>query len=88
MVSFRELTRRIWYLVRRDRLAADLEEEMRLHLEMRAARLEQSGLSGSEARYAARRRFGNVAALEEVSRDVWGFTRSCDRSRSRGRTSS
>jgi putative ABC transport system permease protein len=69
-----ELIRRIWYLIRRDRLAADLEEEMRLHVEMRAARLEQSGLSASEARYAARRRFGNVTAMEEVSRDVWGFT--------------
>src|SRR5919109_1751022 len=72
--SFDEIIRRIWYLVRRDRLAADLEEEMRLHIEMRAARMEQAGLSASEARYAARRRFGNVAALEEVSRDVWGFT--------------
>jgi putative ABC transport system permease protein len=74
MMSPRELIRRVWYLIRRDRLAADLEDEMRLHIEMRAARMEQSGLSASEARYAARRRFGNVAALEEASRDVWGFT--------------
>jgi putative ABC transport system permease protein len=73
-MSFRELTRRIWYLVKRDRLAADLEEEVRLHIEMRAARMEQSGLSASEARHAARRRFGNVTAIEEVSRDVWGFS--------------
>jgi len=73
-MSPRELIRRVWYLIRRDRLAADLEEEMRLHIEMRAARMEQSGLSASEARYAARRRFGNATALEEASRDVWGFT--------------
>jgi putative ABC transport system permease protein len=72
-MSIRELARRIWYLIRRDRLAADLEEEMRLHIEMRAARMEQSGLGASEARYAARRRFGNVATMEEASRDVWGF---------------
>jgi len=73
-MSLRELIRRFWYLVRRDRFAADLEEEMRLHIEMRAARMEQSGLNASEARYAARRRFGNVAATGEASRDVWGFT--------------
>jgi putative ABC transport system permease protein len=70
---FGELLRRIRYLARRDRLAADLEEEMRLHVEMRAARMEQSGLSAGEARYAARRRFGNAGALAESSRDVWGF---------------
>ncbi|MDQ3998557.1 MAG: ABC transporter permease, partial [Gemmatimonadota bacterium] len=72
-MSFGELVRRLRYLVRRDRLAADLEEEMRLHIEMRAARMEQSGLGASEARYAARRRFGNVTAIGEMSRAAWGF---------------
>jgi len=72
-MSVRELARRIWYLVRRERLVADLEEEMRLHIEMRAARMEQSGLHASEARHAARRRFGNITTMAETSRDAWGF---------------
>jgi predicted permease len=72
-VTVRAFLQRIRYLLRRDRLAGELEEEMRLHLELRAARFEQSGLSNEAAAYAARRRFGNVPALQETSRDLWGF---------------
>lgn len=67
------LVRRIWAFLRRDRLAADLEEEMRLHLELRVAELERQGMSPGEARHAARRRFGNVGIMGEMSADVWGF---------------
>ena len=64
---------RVWYLIRRDKYAADLEEEMRLHLEMRAESLRQRGMSAGHAASASRRRFGNVTAMTEVSRDMWGF---------------
>ncbi|HEX2191514.1 MAG TPA: ABC transporter permease [Longimicrobiaceae bacterium] len=37
---------------------ADLEEEIRLHLELRAEQLEREGLPPEQAREAARRRFG------------------------------
>jgi putative ABC transport system permease protein len=64
---------RFWYLVRRDRMAADLEEEMRIHREMRAASLQTSGAGARAAELEARRRFGNVTMMTEESRAMWGF---------------
>ena len=49
----------------------DLDEEMRQHIEERAAELVREGMSAGEARDRARREFGNVARLAERSRDVW-----------------
>ena len=59
-------TRKIWYFLRRDQLTRDLEEEMRLHLEMRAERIGTS---------QAQRRFGNTTTIQQRSRDMWGFGR-------------
>ena len=52
----RELGRRIRMLAHRRQFDADLEEEMRLHLEMRQQEHLQSGMEAGEARAAARRR--------------------------------
>ena len=49
----------------------DLNEEMRGHIEERAAELMRDGLSEGDARGRARREFGNVTALAERGRDVW-----------------
>src|SRR5262249_7400745 len=46
---------------------------MRFHLEMKAEENIAEGISPEEARYAARRQFGNQTFLREVSRDMWGF---------------
>jgi putative ABC transport system permease protein len=48
------------------RFDQDLAEEMRLHLELRAAE------AGDRA--AAQRRFGNATQLRESSREAWGWT--------------
>jgi putative ABC transport system permease protein len=69
----RELLRRLWYFIRRERYASDLEDEMRLHMEMRADAMQKSGLTGRDAELAARKRFGNVTNMTETSRDNWGF---------------
>ena len=45
-----ELVRRLWYFVRRDRLSAELAEEMRLHLELREGAMRDAGLDPTEAR--------------------------------------
>ncbi len=74
MTSIGELVRRVWRLVRRDRYTAELEEEMRLHLELREARLREHGATEEDARAGARRRFGRTVAIEERSRDEWGFS--------------
>jgi putative ABC transport system permease protein len=67
------LWKRVRYWSRRNREAADLQEEMRLHMELRARRMEERGLSEENARFAARRQFGNPAALQDASAEHWGW---------------
>src|SRR5262249_50698509 len=50
----------------------ELHDEVRSHLEMAAHERVERGASGDEARHAARREFGNVALVEETTRDAWG----------------
>ncbi len=70
---FAELGRRLLMLVRRKEFDADLDEEMRLHRELREQEQIERGLSPKEAHYAAQRRFGNDLVLREESRDMWGW---------------
>src|SRR5258705_5234742 len=67
-----ELWRRLRFFFHRERFSAELEEEMRLHTDLRAEWLrEREGISSESADFAARRRFGNTTQLKEVSRDMW-----------------
>ena len=68
-----EVGRRLWMLVHRRQFDADLEEEMRLHLELRQREQIESGMPADEARAAARRRFGNTTYLKEESHFAWGW---------------
>jgi predicted permease len=68
-----EFRRRLWMLMRRRQFGVDLEDEMRLHLELRAQELVRAGLSPEDARYAALRRFGNTTLLKEKSHMAWGW---------------
>jgi predicted permease len=68
-----ELLRRLWMLIRRRQFDADLEEEIRLHLELREQEQLRAGLAPRDARYAALRRFGNETLLKEESYMVWGW---------------
>ncbi len=83
-----EMGRRVAGLVRRDEMAREMEEEMRLHREARARELlaaaarargvdggtaEMSEEERSEARYAAARAFGNGMAMSERGREAWGW---------------
>src|SRR5262249_40154709 len=67
-----QLWRRLHFYLRRDQFDRELEEEMRFHLEMKAEENLTAGASPEEARYAARRQFGNQTLLREASRDMWG----------------
>src|SRR6266436_1195499 len=69
----RELARRLSMLIHRREFDADLEEEMRLHLELRQQEQLQSGMTADDARAAARRRFGNATYLKEESQIAWGW---------------
>ncbi|PYQ73835.1 MAG: hypothetical protein DMG04_12465 [Acidobacteria bacterium] len=68
------LFRRIWFFVTRWRRIQDLDDEMRLHVELRAAANRRGGLDAEEAAREAHVRFGNKLKLREEARDVWGFT--------------
>src|SRR5262249_13826139 len=73
MDKLSQLWRRMLFYARRDQFDRELEEEMRFHLEMKAEENVEDGMKPEEARYAARRQFGNQTLLWEVSRDMWSF---------------
>jgi predicted permease len=51
-----------------------LDEELRHHLEADARDRQADGLPPADARNAARRDLGNIALIQEDTRDVWGWT--------------
>ncbi|HET9533435.1 MAG TPA: ABC transporter permease [Blastocatellia bacterium] len=57
----------------RGRAERELEEEIRLHLQLETQEQIEAGLSPEEARYAAHRSFGGVLLTKERIRDVWGL---------------
>src|SRR5512132_2764793 len=64
---------RLLALFRRGRLERDLDDELAFHLAMREADYRHDGATPSDARFAARRRFGNISYLKEQCRDMWTF---------------
>jgi predicted permease len=52
----------------------DLERELRSDLELEAAERQEGGVPADEARYAARRAFGNTTLVQEQVRATWGWT--------------
>ena len=65
--------RRLQHLLHRRRFEQDLANEMRLHRELRARKLEGGGASAAEAARAAQRQFGNATLFAEDSRAAWSF---------------
>ncbi len=60
-------------LFARRRIEQDLSEEIRAHLEEKIEELVEDGMPRDEAVFAARREFGNVALIEERSRETWAW---------------
>lgn len=73
MATLPEWVRRLKFLLQRDRLDRDLEEEMRDHLRRKTQKNVAAGMSPSEAQYAAQRQLGNFTLQQEQSRRSWGF---------------
>jgi predicted permease len=69
----RELLRRIQMLFHRSRVSSELEEEMRLHLELREQANVAAGSSATAAHRQAYVRFGNPTVLRERSVSAWGW---------------
>ena len=68
-----ELRRRVHMLLRRGSFDEDIEEEMRLHLELRKEQKIASGFSPEEAARTVHRKFGNITRMKERSRMAWGW---------------
>jgi putative ABC transport system permease protein len=68
-----EMWRRVGMLMRREKFARELEEEIRLHREMKEQELSDEGASAEEARCAANRAFGNARRMRERSEEAWGW---------------
>jgi predicted permease len=64
------LLARLRSMLRRNRLDQDLDEELRSHLEMRAADNLAAGMPPEQARYEAQKRFGNTTLLKQDAREV------------------
>src|SRR5690348_3922308 len=65
--------RRLLWRVRRKQREADLQEELAFHLNVEADERLEDGLAAQDARLAARRALGNVAAVAENTRAAWGW---------------
>ncbi len=61
---------RIFNTLRPGGLGREFDDEVRLHLDLRARDLERSGLDGAAAREQAARQFGNVTLEKERMRDM------------------
>ena len=63
-----------WYraLFQKPKLDAQMDEEMRSHIEMRTRENIQAGMNPTEARYAALRQFGWAESIKETCREQRG----------------
>jgi len=59
-----------WWQIRKRR--ADLERELDSDLALEEEEQRERGVSADEARYAARRAFGNTTLVREQTQDAWG----------------
>jgi MacB-like periplasmic core domain len=73
MASFRTLLSRVLSLLPGRQRDADLDDEVRAHLELLAIEYQRRGLSPEQARLAARRDFGGVEQMKEHYRDRRGL---------------
>jgi predicted permease len=69
----RELGRRVMARLSRRRVEQDLADEMRLHLDLRAATHAAAGAAPDEAERLARAAFGGLGPALEASLDAWGW---------------
>ena len=73
MSSIGPIFRRLRALFLKEKLDAEMSEEMRAHLEMQEQATRAAGMSADEAHYAAQRQFGGIDQIKERARDQRGW---------------
>jgi predicted permease len=68
-----ECKRRLQMLLHREEFRRDLEEELRLHLELRQEQQVARGATPEAAQRSAYRRLGNITRIHERSHMAWGW---------------
>lgn len=68
-----KLPRKLRGLFSKEKLDAEMSEELRTHLEMQTRENIARGMEPDDARYAARRSFGGVEQIKERARDQHGW---------------
>jgi predicted permease len=72
MKHFHILPARLRALVRRDVIIQDIDEELRLHIELETEANIERGMSPAEARRVALRDFGNLGRIKDVAYEIRG----------------
>ncbi|HLJ13342.1 MAG TPA: ABC transporter permease [Bryobacteraceae bacterium] len=72
-MSSRRAFARLWAFLNKQRLDAELDDDIQAHLELAEKDAIARGLSPEEARWEARRRFGGIAQMTEEHRDRRSF---------------
>jgi len=67
--------RRVQFLLHRDQIERELQEEIRAHLDLAAQDAMSNGAARDDAQRSAALQFGNRTRLVEESRESWGFPR-------------
>ncbi|HJT53713.1 MAG TPA: ABC transporter permease, partial [Candidatus Angelobacter sp.] len=75
MPQFGQFWRKINFLLVRNQMERELQEEMRFHAQLKAEKNLGKGMDAVEAHFAARRQLGNMTLQQEESRSTWGFPR-------------
>src|SRR5437870_317937 len=74
MNGWRKLQLRLRALFQKRKLDAEMDEEMRSHIEMQTRENIEAGMNSQEARYTALRQFGWVESIKETCRERRGVS--------------
>src|SRR2546426_5996879 len=70
---WRKLNLRFRTLFQKRKLDAEMDEELRSHIEMQTQENIEAGMNPEQARYAALRQFGSLESIKETCRDQRGL---------------
>jgi predicted permease len=73
IVGLRRNLAKLGGLFRRSQIVADIDDEIRAHIDMQVTENLEDGMQPEQARQAAHRSFGNVALAQEDSRGMWFY---------------
>lgn len=72
MQWFKLLSARLYAILKRDNVIADIDDEFRLHVDLETKANLDRGMSASEARRTALKSFGNVGSIRDAAYEIRG----------------